>query len=233
MQFHKLNARGFTHYVALITVVTVALIGGVFVTVLKAHHSSSSKSNLGTSGNSAQSKSKLSSSQKSQSELSSANSTSSPNATSTTPSSKPTTTTPKTSTPSSTKSPATTSVQPTPSPTPAPSQTLLSVLTALITDLDNGAQVNVTTNAVTVPGPISNAQARPIVFTANGQVYFAYRQGSAANFTTSASQTANTMAIVNATVSSPSLVQAHLDKAANIVDPNISGYLVGYSQGGN
>lgn len=223
MQLSKLNARGFTHYVIPIALVTVAVIGGAFFLVLKTNHNSSSKSNL--TAPSAQNKTSLGSSEKSQSELSTAASASNTSTASPTPSSKSTTS----STNNSTSDHPTT----TPAPSPPPSQTPLSVLTTLITNLDNGAQVNITASAVSVPGPISTAQARPIVFTANGQVYFAYHQGSAANFTTTPSQTANSMAIVNATVNNPSLVQAHLDKSSNLVDPNISSYLVGYSTGGN
>lgn len=234
MKIKKFNAQGFTHYVALFAMLTVAIVVGVFVVVLKANHKSSTQSNLTTASGNARSKSKLSSNEKLQSGLSTTDSTS--NSALTTPASIP----PKTSTSTPAKSSTTTSQStsnsaPAPAPTPAapPAQTPLSVLTTLITNLDNGAQVNVTATPVTVPGPISNAQARPIVFTANGQTYFAYHQGSAANFNESASQTAGSMAIVNATVNNPSLVQAHLDKAGNLVDPNISGTLVGYSQSSN
>jgi len=117
-------------------------------------------------------------------------------------------------------------------PATTPTQTPLSALTAIITDLDNGtASANVTASSVTVPGPISNATARPIVFSVNGQTYFAYTQEQEPIFSTSASQTANSMAIVSATVGGPTLTQAHLDKTGILVDENEEA--VGYSTGGN
>lgn len=229
MKHRPLDNRGFTHYVAVLAVVTVAVIGGVFVMVLKAHNSTNARS--AQASNTTSNSSSTGSSQKSPTEQTTANASPSNSSKTNAPSTQKTTTTSTSkSTASTGSSPASSS---TPAATPAPTQTPLSVLTTLITNLDNGAQVSITTSAVTVPGPISNAQARPIVFTANGKVYFAYRQGSAPNFTTSASQTASSMAIVAATVSNPPLEQAHLDKAANLVDPNISNNLVGYSQGGN
>jgi hypothetical protein len=232
----KLNTHGFTHLIALIAIVTIALIGGVFAMVLKSRDDHPVQSNLATSTSaSASSKNTLSTNANSQSKLSTTASTSQPNSSPATSSSLSATTPSKASPSTSAKSTSPTSGPTTSSPAaaPAPVQTPLSVLTTLITNLDSGAQVNVTAAAVNVPGPISTAQARPIVFTANGQVYFAYHQGSPANYTATPSQSASSMAIVNATVSNPSLVQAHLDKSANLVDPNISGYLVGYSTGGN
>jgi cytoskeletal protein RodZ len=118
-----------------------------------------------------------------------------------------------------------------PTPTPIAAQTPLSVLTAIIADLEKGISANVTLNSVTVPGPIGNATARPLVFTFDGQQYFAYTQGTAPNFSLTAAQTANTMAIVKATVNNPPLITAYIDKSNNLTDPNF--HLDGFSTGGN
>lgn len=223
----KLNAQGFTHTFVLLAVITVVIIGSVFVTVLNAHKSPNTKANVVTASKNGR-KTTISSNERSQSGLSTASPANTSQNGSVAKSSVATSVNK-----SGVSAPSQSKAAPSPAPAPTPSQTPLSVLTSLISALDNGSQLNVTASSVSVPGPITSAQARPIVFTANGQVYFAYTQGHAPNFTTSAAQTAGTMAIVNATVSNPPLVQAHLDKAANLVDPNSSGYLVGYSVGGN
>jgi hypothetical protein len=107
-------------------------------------------------------------------------------------------------------------------------------LTSIINDLDNGSQgAQITTTNVTIPGPISNAIGRPIVFSVNGKQYFAYTQGSAPNFGQSASATAGTMAIISATVNVTNFSQTHLNKSNILVDENSIGLNVGYSSGGN
>ena len=106
----------------------------------------------------------------------------------------------------------------------------LNGLTTLVASLQKGGQANVTAAAVTVPGPITNASARPLVFTVNGVIYFAYTQGSAPNFNHTSAAVAKTFAIVPATVKSPKLIGAHLDKLNNLVDANFK--LAGYSTGG-
>jgi|GEM_PF-4198882 len=225
----KIGSQGFAHYLALGVIVVSLVIVGAFVVVLKANHDNS-KANVQTAS-SAGVRTKLNANTQTQTGAASAPITSN-TTTSTTPSTKSTTstksstgTTAKTTTPTS-GTPSSGNTTPTPTPTP------LSVLTALISDWESAKSFpSVTANSVTVPGPISNAQARPIVFSADGQTYFAYTQGHWPDFTVTPSQTAGSMAIVTATVSSPSLVQGHLDKANNLVDPN--SVAVGYSTGGN
>jgi len=84
-----------------------------------------------------------------------------------------------------------------------------------------------------IPGPISDATGQPIVFTANGQTYFAYTQEQQPNFNTTPAQTASTMAIVAepAADSGVALSQAHLDKTGILVDEDE--LAVGYSSGGD
>ncbi len=202
------------------------------MTVLKAHQGNNANSSLQTSNKNTSNQSKLSANTQSKSDASTVAASTSAN-TSLSTSAKPATAQTKTTT--SAKS----NITPTPtasqaasnSSTPATDQSPLSVLTTLITSMDSGASATVTASSVSVPGPISTAQARPIVFTANGQTYFAYTQGHAPNFNLTPSQTANTMAIVSATVSGPTLTSAHLDKSNNLVDPNFQ--VVGYSTSGN
>ncbi|MDB5170715.1 MAG: hypothetical protein JWO35_409 [Candidatus Saccharibacteria bacterium] len=129
-----------------------------------------------------------------------------------------------------TAKPSTPVASPSPSTPAAQTQTPLSVLTAIIANLQNGISADVTASTIAVPGPIGTAQARPIVFTANGQAYFAYTQGQKPNFNMTPSQTASTMAIVTAS-QNVAFVKAHLDKLNNLVDPDITA--VGYSTGGN
>jgi cytoskeletal protein RodZ len=228
MKDTRLNSKGFAHHVVLLAIVAVMVTGGVFATVIRVNNNSNAKNSQNTSDGSADSKNKLGADGKSQSELSTANG-SDDSANSTTPSSNTPAPTP-TTTPST---PTTTPKNNSTTPSNAPTETPLSVLIALITKLKNGeAGVYITANAVTIPGPINDATARPIVFTANGQKYFAYRQGSAPNFNTSPTETANTMAIVSAT-GSPSLEDGRLNKVGNLVDQSSMGYLVGYSEGGD
>jgi len=232
MHIHKLNSRGFAHQVILIAVVNITIIGGVLLTVIKTNNRSTAKSKLTTVSKNASSNNKQSTSDKSQSELPTSNTTTSPTSTSSTP----TTTDPKSSTSNSSNSstaPAPAPAPaPTPAPTPAPVQTPLSALTDLISDLlVNRKQANITANPVTVAGPISDAIARPIVFTANGQTYFAYHQGSAIKFNMSASELANSMAITIAT-GNPLLELSGIGKVGYLVDSNSMNYLVGYSIGG-
>lgn len=108
--------------------------------------------------------------------------------------------------------------------------TPLSALTNIITNLDNGVSTQVTASAVTIPGPISNATGRPIVFSVSGQTYYAYTQEQEPNFSTTAAQTASTMAIVNGT-KGVSVTPAYLDKGGILVDPNQ--VAVGFSTGGD
>lgn len=118
-------------------------------------------------------------------------------------------------------------------PPPVQPQTPLSVLTSVIAGLGNGQATQTTTANVAIPGPISTTQGRPIVFTANGQTYFAYTQGQKPNFNTTPAQTASTMAIVAepASDSGVTLTSAYLDKGSILVDPDQTA--VGYSTGGN
>lgn len=229
MKVQKLGTQGFAHVLALGAISGLLIISGVFALVLKAHHNASTKANLAAAHKSSALKGSLNSPSKSNSNLTTTPSQQSAShqastTTSSTASSKPTTSQPRsTAAPQASNAPAAS----TPAPAPA---TTLSTLTSILTNLKNGSQVNVTASTITVAGPISDAHARPIVFTFNGQTYYAYRQGQPADFTASPSQTANTMAITTGSAS-VATTQAHLDKAANLVDPNFQ--VVGYSTGGN
>ena len=119
----------------------------------------------------------------------------------------------------------------TPSSTPSnPTIFPLSALTTIITDLQNGESTQVAASVISIPGPIGNALGQPIVFSLYGQTYFAYRQDQFPNFNTSPEQTANSMAIVDAT-QNVNLVSAYLDKSGLLVDPDQQA--VGFSSGGN
>jgi Tfp pilus assembly protein PilE len=221
----KLNSNGFSHLEILIVAVVVIAIGSIGYFVVRHNHKNTKTANL-TSAKVANKSSttpqlKASSTSPVTSTSKSTASTSTPTTT------KTSSTTAKStgSTPSSTSSTSSASASPA-----APAATPLSTLTGIISSLDSGGSANVTANSVTVPGPISNATARPIVFTLNGQTYYAYTQGSEPNFNTSASQTASTMAIVT-TSAGASLTTGHLDKTGILVDQNEMA--VGYSTGGN
>ena len=220
MNIVKLNTKGITHLVVLAVAVAV-VIGGIGVAVFKASHHSTNLSNAATHHSSSQ-QSKLNSDASHASAIT-------PAATPSASSVKPTTTTKspaKTTGSSGSSSSSTTQTQTT--PPPPPPTPVVTCLTTAISNLDNGASVNITSSAVTVPGPVGDATARPIVFSCNGQSYFAYHQGSAANFNTPAATTANTMAYPAAS-GSYTLTQAHLDKAGNLVDEDENGSQVGYS----
>ncbi len=226
MRFRKLEQQGFTHYIAVAVTMLVFAIGGTFLTVAKANRGHEAKSNLLPSSQQNTNQDKLSSSPGTGQTVPQA---SSPAKSVSASASKPVTASTKTVV---TATPKTTYIPPPSSPAPTQSnQALINALTSLITNMENGSQANVTANNVSVPGPITTAQARPIVFTYNGQTYFAYRQGQPADFNTTPSQTANSMAIVTATVNGAALTQAHLDKANNLVDPDFQ--VVGYSTGGS
>jgi hypothetical protein len=110
-------------------------------------------------------------------------------------------------------------------------QTPLSVLTAIISSLETGGSVEVAAVNTEIPGPISDATGRPIVFTVGEQTYFAYSQEQGPNFTTTPADTASSMAIVPTNDSSISLTTAHLEKGSVLVDQNE--VAVGYSTGGD
>jgi hypothetical protein len=237
MYHHKLNSQGIGHYIIFSGVAVAVVIGSVGFAVLNASHNQE-QSNVGISSKSATDKKLLTKTVDAQGSLHTAPTT---QATSPAPSSPQSTTTPTTTTKpaTSTSKPAPTAQTPAPAPltqtAPAPTtspsaQTPYQALTDLIAKVDNGTEAYVTSVNVTVAGPISNAQARPIVFAVNGKTYLAYRQGQAPNFTTTPSQTASSMAITEAT-KSYSTVTAHLDKSANFVDIDFK--LVGFSTGGN
>ncbi|MDB5185202.1 MAG: hypothetical protein JWN38_1010 [Candidatus Saccharibacteria bacterium] len=117
-------------------------------------------------------------------------------------------------------------------PVIAPAATPLSTLTKIITNINANVGTNYTTlKKVTVPGPITDGTAQPLVFTLNGQMYFAYTQTTPPNFNTTAATTAASMAIVKATVSNPALETVHIDKSGNLVDEYL--VKVGYSTGGS
>jgi hypothetical protein len=239
MKLKKISpqADGFAHIMVIVSAVVVLAIIGTGTYVY--HHENSDKAKPLASESRISTTPKLNTIAKTSATViqpgTSIPASTSTSSTSTTPAQKVTTTTSppaastSTTTPTTTTTTSTTSSSPTPQPT---AQTPLSALTAIITGLDNGTGfANVTSTSVTVPGPISNAQARPIVFTVNGQTYFAYTQGQEPNFNTTPAQTANSMAVVSATVSNPSLTQGHIDKTNLLVDENEEA--VGYSTGGN
>lgn len=228
MTITKSDNQGFAHYVLIAGLVVIVAVGGAGYGVFKAHEKSNSKSSLSSSGKSYSSQSQLSSNDQAKSGATTVNTSSSSSstpATSSSSSSKSTTSkTPTTSTSKGSSSGSGSSSSTTTKPTVTP----LSALTTLIAGLQSGNNINVTASSVTVAGPVGNASARPIVFTANGVSYFAYHQGSAADFTQSAATVAGTMAITQAS-GSPALAPAYLDKSADLVDASSS--VVGYSTG--
>lgn len=218
MKINKLNDQGIAHVAAIVISVVLVALGGVFMLVLNAHQNT--PQSRATSANSkSDNKGTINSSDQSKTPLSDASNPSSTGSTATT-SNTPKTTT-KTTTNTNTSTPSNDTKQPV---------TPLSALTAVIYNLHHGVSTSVTSADVAVPGPISTAQARPIVFTANGQTYFAYRQGQAPNFDVSDSDTANSMAIVQAS-GSYTLTSAYLDKVNKLTTPDY--HYVGYSTGGN
>jgi hypothetical protein len=227
----KLNTRGFSHHLLLLGIVLTVAVGGVFTMVLKAHNSKASEQ----TAKSSTTKGKLTTKTKTESGLKLVNTgTADKPATPTIAAGANSSTSKKSSGSSSSTSSGTNigSGSSTPSSPAAPVITPLSALTSIISGLQNGTvQATVPAGNVTVPGPISDAQARPIVFTVNGQRYFAYTQGSKPDFSLSASQLANSMALVP-TSTNPSLVWAYIDKAGFLTAYDLSGY-VGFSTGGN
>ncbi|HWT55711.1 MAG TPA: hypothetical protein VN031_01615 [Candidatus Microsaccharimonas sp.] len=223
------DSRGFVHHFALLGVIVGVVVVGAFVLVLHVGHKDASSATIKTNNQTA-SKQSTNAAKKS----TATTAVTPPNTTVIqTPTKQ---TTPKSSTSTATTSPSKTSTSNStstaPASTPPAAPTPLSVLTALITSLQNGtAEAQVTASAVAVAGPISTAQARPIVFTANGQTYFAYTQGTAPDFNQSASAVAASMAITTGSTSGVSLVSAGLDKAGKLT--SIDYQYVGYSTGGN
>jgi len=224
------NSYGFAHQLMLAGALVVFVIGGVFITVYRANYDKNTKANaeLASSSSSTKKVSTNANTLKGVGVIQTGTQPSTASTNSAAPSvSHPTSTPTSSSTVSST--PAGSS--PSSSSAAAPAPTPLSTLTALITSVKNGAQANVTASDVDVPAAVSGTvKARPIVFIFNDATYMAYTRVNPPNFTTSADATANSMAIVVASGSAP-LVQAHLDKASNLVDPNFQ--LVGYTPSNN
>jgi hypothetical protein len=221
----KINNKGFSHIEILIVVAVVIAIGGIGYFVINHNHKNTKADNL----TSAKTTSKSSTTPQIKSATTSpvAVSTKSTGTTSTPTATKSTATSVKATSTTPTSSSSSSSSSSTPA---APAATPLSTLTSIISSLDVGGTANVTASTVTVPGPITNATARPIVFSLNGQTYYAYTQESPPNFNTSASQTASSMALVTASAGA-SLTTGHLDKTGILVDQNEAA--VGYSTGGN
>ena len=230
MKSQKLNTLGIAHVAVIAVVFTGFIVAGTFTLVLHAHNSNKSSNASITSDKSSATQSKLHASNSSSESHASTQDTQAPSQPA---KSSPASTTPQPATKSTQTKPKT--VAPTTatklSSTPSSTVTPLSALTAVLANLLNGGTAQVTANTVAVPGPITTAQAQPIVFTANGHSYYAYRQGQAPDFNASASSIANTMAIVTANTSGVALSGAHLDKAGNLVDAN--SHAAGYSIGGN
>ncbi|MDL2341916.1 MAG: hypothetical protein QFB87_02475 [Patescibacteria group bacterium] len=232
----KINQAGVGHILAIGLIATSVVVGGTYVSVKKAQDSKAQAS--AASSKAAEAKGTLNSHRKTAHPLGTvdtpATTSESAKPTTTKPVStpapaKPAVTAPKTSVATTDQKAAPT---PTPTPTPQPTATPLSVLTEVISNFETkGGPLNVTRDVVTVSGPISDAKARPIVFGFHDKLYYAYTQTQAPNFKTSPSDTAHSMAIISANVSSVAQVSAHLDKVSNLVDPNITA--VGFSSGGN
>lgn len=219
----KYSQAGFTTVEISIVVAVLIIVAGVGIAV-ESHHKPTATINLAESKNTQTSKPTIdtgSSTPKASTVSTQTTSSSSPKSSSSSTSSS------KTTTSSTTKQTAPTS-QPS---TPAPTTTPLDELTSIISGLDAGQSAEVTASNVTIPGPISDATGRPIVFTVNGTTYFAYTQEHVPNLNQSSSQAASTFAIVNATTSAYSLTQSHIDKTGLLVDENSEG--VGYSTGGD
>ena len=211
----KTNQEGFAHAMIVIAVVVVALIVVIGAIVLRNNKKSNEKNSITD---------KTSQTTKDNNSTKTSESKTSPLDAQSTFVSSPTTSKPATpSSGSANPAPATTNTTPAATPTTA--------LTALVTSIKSGQNGQVTATSVNVPGPITDATARPLVFSVNGAVYFAYKQGSSPNFTQTVSQIVDSMAIVKGSISGISLSNARVDKVGNLVDENSS--LVGFSTGGN
>ena len=110
----------------------------------------------------------------------------------------------------------------------------IEVLTGIIASLQQGGQINVAANDISIPGPINNAKGAPIIFKANGQTYFAYSQEKPIVYTQkSAADIAGSMAIVKAganEINTPTTL-AYLNKVGEMINENE--VAVGYSVGGD
>ena len=118
---------------------------------------------------------------------------------------------------------------------PTPKQeTPLQALTNVVAGLEKGGQAEITANAISIPGPISEAQGQPLVFQDGNNAYFAFTQDNAANFDQKRPpDVASDMAIVKEPSSDANISteSAHLNKTGQLVDAN--GTAVGYSTGGD
>ena len=247
MSKHCTNQHGFAHYILVIGIFAVVVIGGVFGTVLTARNNANV--------NAAQQKVTTNAKTKSKVKLNAATESKAEAASDIKPTENQTprtstTVTKAPSTPVSATSPSTnysTSVNYTAPATPAASttsqgdtyQNQLLELTNIIDSLQKNigtSSIYITASPVSVPGPVSSATARPIVFGNDkllAKTYFAYMQGAPINFTGSASSIAGKMAIVVASGSYSTQPSAYINKSGVLQDTAMSTYLVGYSTGGN
>lgn len=113
----------------------------------------------------------------------------------------------------------------------------LDVLTTVITKLEKGKSVEVTTKPIELAGSIDGTvEGHPIVFKVGDQTYFAFRQGSKPNFNTSPEETASTMRIMDAQFPSDdtkiSVTEAHLNEKRVLLE-NRDHTAVGYAIGEN
>ena len=231
MKRHSTSA-GFAHYLALLTLLVLAGIGGAFTLVVRAHnqHAAVSLKNGSDPSLASQNNTAVPTADKLYSVPSTSamtQNTSPPPSSKSSASSSTATTTPK----STTATTPTSNSNPSPEQTPIATSSPLGVLASLIDSIQNGTQGQVTTSSVAVAGPVSTAHARPLVFTAQGKTYYAYTQGVKPNFNQDALKLAQSMAITPLSGTKPALTYAHLDKSGNLVDSNFA--LVGYSTGGN
>ena len=215
---------GFGHIEILIVVVVIGLIAGAGVLIAQRNKKTTADSITSKTSQSSNTKKTPTTSDSKVTTLAPKSTFVTTPSSASTPTNKPTTGS-SASTPTS--SSTTTTTAPTPTVTP------LSALTTIITNLNNNTAqaAQVTSTSVDVAGPIGTAHARPIVFSVNGTVYFAYTQGTKPKFSQTAAQTAGSMAITTGSLSGLSLLQAHIDKSGNLVDENF--VAVGFSTGGN
>ena len=114
----------------------------------------------------------------------------------------------------------------------------LRALTKLINEIEQGKSVEVTANNIYLPGPIGEGMGQPIVYNVKEKghevPYLAYTQDQIANFDQkTALGVAKSMAIIREPIKDIGipLEQAHLNKDAQLVDPNEM--WVGYSIAGD
>ena len=247
MKKHPFNQRGFAHYIIVVGIFTVVLIGAVFGTVLSARNNASVNAAQQKVVANAKAKGKVGLNATTESKVETANDNKLPEkqAAPLSPPANKASSTPVTAAyPSTNSSPTVNSTAPVnpASSTPTPGDTYqnqLFELTNIIDDFQKNIGNNtiyITSKPVTVAGPVGYATARPIVFGNDkllAKTYFAYMQSAPINFTGSASSVASKMAIVVASGTYTTQPSAYINKSGILQDTTMSTYLIGYSTGGN